>query len=1076
MVIVSLTSWTERINHVKIVIESIMNNNRQPDKVYLNLSSTEFKNINLPDDLINYFNTDKRLIINWVDGENTKPMKKIFPILKYLDDDDIIIDADDDILFPRDFIESRLADFKTHGGGCCITSNPKTSIGFNGRMKVMSAMSLFTKKMLKNWEKILTENIIRTYNDDRTYLHLLWLNGYTNVPCSKYDIFCLLEKYAINIGYGMTENKTHLIGKKYDEVMKKEYAMITGKDINDSFGFWKNDMSVAITAISRLENDYINEWIGHHLDIGIDHIYVYDNSSMDEEKLSGAIHEKYLDRVTVIPVYGKTQYQRCAYKESYEQYGNEYDYMIYIDIDEFIILQKDKDIKDFIRRFPDDLECYRMNWEIYGDAGIINRDVSSSVLKDFKKPSFNTRKNTTTKSIIKGGIDHIDFLSVHYAIRNENGKKSNLITYFGDMKNITEKISRYEKSIDIYDCDYTYVKLNHYMTKSVCEFICQKMRRPDAARDYVRNMDRDFFRYNAKTEEKIKEYEKSKKILTYYYWSPKKFENAGDYYNRILINKLYYCNCIPASTGQPADIVFCGSVLADPSISNSKYIIGCGFQNSLSPSNKNPDTYLAVRGRMTRDRLMEYGIQLNNNIKFVDPGLMVSRIYDMGDVPKKYDIGIIPHYVDEDTINERYGNKYRIISMKTPDILSVCRQISECGMILSSSLHGIIFAHALGVPAYHIEISPLQDGDNFKFKDYYSSYDDVHYEVFKCRDSVIPFDIISKYDQLNRTICNPTRNEVSKKQDEFLSILPYRQYLNKKYLKNKVCICLTSYKKRICNIKNIIESLFNQTIDTDIYLTLSSDEFPEKENELPEYLKTIRNPRFHINWVKENTRSFKKSLYTLNLIDDESIIITVDDDVILENDVIEMALNHFDGENPLTISNKMRSVGYSGLMHTPSGCFTVYTKNMVKHWDEIINKNIISTNDDDSFMIAMFWLNGYYNKYIPVNLQFDTNMESIGSLTHHMKVNECRDMARKSDKIIDESFYGISGKHLYESFGYFNESRKGLKPEIKNYNNEGNATRQDKTKLRIKQLRKDIMNGNVIRVLTSTGYCWKKVK
>jgi len=96
-----------------------MNNNRQPDKVYLNLSSTEFKNINLPDDLINYFNTDKRLIINWVDGENTKPMKKIFPILKYLDDDDIIIDADDDILFPRDFIESRLADFKTHGGGCC---------------------------------------------------------------------------------------------------------------------------------------------------------------------------------------------------------------------------------------------------------------------------------------------------------------------------------------------------------------------------------------------------------------------------------------------------------------------------------------------------------------------------------------------------------------------------------------------------------------------------------------------------------------------------------------------------------------------------------------------------------------------------------------------------------------------------------------------------------------------------------------------------------------------------------------------------------------------------------------------
>jgi len=91
---------------------------------------------------------------------------------------------------------------------------------------------------------------------------------------------------------------------------------------------------------------------------------------------------------------------------------------------------------------------------------------------------------------------------------------------------------------------------------------------------------------------------------------------------------------------------------------------------------------------------------------------------------------------------------------------------------------------------------------------------------------------------------------------------------------------------------------------------------------------------------------------------------------------------------------------------------------------------------------------------------------------HHHEHRNLEDV----NKIIDESFYGISGKHLYESFGYFNESRKGLKPEIKNYNNEGNATRQDKTKLRIKQLRKDIMNGNVIRVLTSTGYCWKKVK
>ena len=86
MIVVSLTSWKKRIQYVKKVVESIMKNTVQPDRVYLNLSKTEFEGTELPKDLVNYFDSDERLIINWVDGENTKSMKKIFPILKYLKD------------------------------------------------------------------------------------------------------------------------------------------------------------------------------------------------------------------------------------------------------------------------------------------------------------------------------------------------------------------------------------------------------------------------------------------------------------------------------------------------------------------------------------------------------------------------------------------------------------------------------------------------------------------------------------------------------------------------------------------------------------------------------------------------------------------------------------------------------------------------------------------------------------------------------------------------------------------------------------------------------------------------------
>ena len=552
------------------------------------------------------------------------------------------------------------------------------------------------------------------------------------------------------------------------------------------------DKTVAIVAIARLENDYINEWVGHHLDIGVNHIYVYDNSSSEEEKLHNRIYEKYLDNVTVIPAYDKVQYQMPAYKNAYRRFGNLYDYLIYIDLDEYIMLQQDKTIQEFLDRLPEDCECYRMNWLIYGDNGIVNRDVSSSMVNDFSKPSIGHKRNTTTKSIIKGGLSDIDFISVHYAIRNVNGVQGNLKTYYGNMIDITNELPINSKSLNIHKKDYTFIKLNHYITKSICEFICQKMRRPDAAWNYERNIDKDFFAYNEKTSEKMDVYKASSSVITYYYYSPKKpnkrdYENAGDYFNKILVNKLYHCVVKPVDKYSNIDVAFCGSLMTHKTLKNAKFIVGCGFQNSNNPVNRTATAYRAVRGKLTKERLMSKGINVYENIKLVDPGLLVSKIYDFGDVKKKYKIGIIPHYVDEENVLKHYKNKYKIISMKTSDVQGVCRQILECEIILSSSLHGIIFSHSLGVPAYHIELSKLQEGDNFKFRDYYSCYEQYkHYENFKCSDYVIPFDRIVEYDSLNRDRCNPSRNEILKKQEDFLVALPYKKFLNEKYKTDKV--------------------------------------------------------------------------------------------------------------------------------------------------------------------------------------------------------------------------------------------------------------------------------------------------
>lgn len=242
MIVVTMTSWIKRIDSVKKVAESIMNNTVKPDRVYLNLSRSEFdsKGVQLPTDLVDYFNSDERLIINWVDGENTKSMKKVFPILEYLNDDDIIITADDDIIFPIDLIESRINDFNKFDKKYSITSN-KSPIGIFNNMNVASAVSLYTKRMLKNWDKYVDSDIIGTYNDDRTYAYILWLSGFLNKPCSRYDVKELLKSYSLNMDdTGLSKNRQIIVAKKYDVVANKRLKKMSTKDIKDMFDFFSN--------------------------------------------------------------------------------------------------------------------------------------------------------------------------------------------------------------------------------------------------------------------------------------------------------------------------------------------------------------------------------------------------------------------------------------------------------------------------------------------------------------------------------------------------------------------------------------------------------------------------------------------------------------------------------------------------------------------------------------------------------------------------------------------------------------------------------------------------------------------
>lgn len=57
------------------------------------------------------------------------------------------------------------------------------------------------------------------------------------------------------------------------------------------------------------------------------------------------------------------------------------------------------------------------------------------------------------------------------------------------------------------------------------------------------------------------------------------------------------------------------------------------------------------------------------------------------------------------------------------NIEHIANSINKYNFIFSSSLHGIIISHSLGIPAIHLEYHRLASKNNFKFKDYYSVLD-----------------------------------------------------------------------------------------------------------------------------------------------------------------------------------------------------------------------------------------------------------------------------------------------------------------------------------------------------------------
>lgn len=139
---------------------------------------------------------------------------------------------------------------------------------------------------------------------------------------------------------------------------------------------------VSVCAIFRDEGEILREWIEYHKIVGVEHFYLYNNFSADNYK---EILEPYINEgLVTLTDWPYERQQMAAYKHCADNYGDESNWIGFIDLDEFVVPNgQNQTVYDFLKDFENKASFVIIYWQYFGSSGIVQRDKSSLVTESF---------------------------------------------------------------------------------------------------------------------------------------------------------------------------------------------------------------------------------------------------------------------------------------------------------------------------------------------------------------------------------------------------------------------------------------------------------------------------------------------------------------------------------------------------------------------------------------------------------------------------------------------------------------------------------------------------------------------
>ena len=233
---------------------------------------------------------------------------------------------------------------------------------------------------------------------------------------------------------------------------------------------------LAIAAIFKHENDYLQEWIEFHRLVGFDHFFLYDNDGSEETR---ALLQGYTDSglVTLHPWthldntrhdsvtrFGGRDKNHMAFGHAATHHRDDCDWLMKVDIDEFVMPTDSESVRSVIDRYDRDeikgLQLPRVN---FGDGG--HRDKPEGLVVE----SYTRREQEIS--------DHKDLANTRFLSDNrfKNSAHSWGYRFLGGGRKVS--LGEIEG-----------LRINHYYTKSLEECLLRQnmmLTRPKTEDEFI---------------------------------------------------------------------------------------------------------------------------------------------------------------------------------------------------------------------------------------------------------------------------------------------------------------------------------------------------------------------------------------------------------------------------------------------------------------------------------------------------------------------------------------------------------------------------------------------------------------